>query len=314
MLKVLITSPGFDLYGNDGKEVLEAAGLQYDIVKGAQNLSTGQLRKMLPRYDALIVGSDAITAELLQKSRVKIISKHGVGIDNIDLDAAKQRGVVVKNVPGALLENAVADFALTLILTLGKKIIPLNSGTKAGEWRKIAGINLPGAALGIVGMGRIGKNLAVKARALGMNVWGWDLAPDCFFAKNYGVLYSDLETLLKTADIVSLHVPLSDRTVNLLNSERLRLLKDGALIINTGRGGLIDEQALYHELQSSRLGGAALDTFMDEPPRDSPLLSLENVIATPHNAAYTEETLRSISRAAAENVAEFWKDQARFLG
>jgi D-3-phosphoglycerate dehydrogenase len=191
--------------------VLDHAGLRYDIIKGQQNLATEQLGELLPQYDALIVGSDSLTSAMLKKSRLKIIAKHGVGIDNINLQVAATLGIIVCNVPASLLENAVTDFTLALFLTLGKRIHSLNNETKLGKWQKIVGINLPTTTLGIVGMGNIGKNLARKAVALGMTVCGWDINPNPSFAKQYAIKYLDLEALLKISDVVSLHIPLTTK-------------------------------------------------------------------------------------------------------
>jgi D-3-phosphoglycerate dehydrogenase len=302
MKKVLVTAPGFDLFGNDGKEALAGAGLAFEIVKGQQNLSVERLLELLPAYDALIVGSDEVTKAMLERTHLKVISKHGVGIDNIDLEAAAARRIMVCNVPGSILEDAVADFTLTLILSLAKEIVIMDRETKQGGWKKRAGRTLQTSVLGVLGMGRIGKNIARKARALGMSVLGWDLRPDRNFAVNHGVEYVGFEDLLRNADFVSLNVPLSNETKGLIGTAQLQMMKQGSYLINTGRGGLVNEQALYNALRAGHLAGAALDTFGNEPPAGSPLLDLDNVIATPHTAAYTPETLRAVSRTAAENV------------
>lgn len=304
MPKVLITAPGFDLCGDDGKEVLRTAGLDYSIVRGRQVLSEHKLMALIPEYDALIVGSDPITEQVLRNSKLKVISKHGVGTDNIDLSAAKQRGIIVTVARCSVLENAVADFTMALVLSLAKQIPALNSRTRAGRWEKLLGYSLDLSTLGIIGMGRIGKNVARKARTFGMRVLAWDIAPDIGFAKEFGVDYVDLDSLLAQSDFVVLHVPLTSQTRRLIGRKEFGSMKPGAFLINTGRGGLVDEGELYESLKSGRLAGAALDTFAQEPPTGSALLELPNVIATPHCAAYTSDTLRTISRIAAQNVVE----------
>jgi len=302
MQNVLITAPGFDLSSESGKLVLEEAGLGYTVVKRDQVVPMSELMARIPYYDALIVGSEHIDEPLLTKSRLLVISKHGVGIDNINISAASRLGIIVTHVPGELLASAVAEFTVAMLLSLMRHIPLINCEMRAGKWRKLIGHSFSSCTLGVIGMGKIGKEVARRARALGMAVIAWDSVRDFDFAQSYSIAYVDFEELLVQSDAITLHIPLTDETRYLIGREQLAAMRHGSYLVNTGRGGLVDEQALYEFLSSGHLAGAALDTFEREPPTGSPLLTLSNVISTPHCAAYTPEALSAISRVAAQNV------------
>jgi D-3-phosphoglycerate dehydrogenase len=259
----------------------------------------------IDQYDALIIRSATkVDGELLRRaSRLKVIGRAGVGVDNIDLKEAEQRGVIVVNAPQAA-SQAVAEHALGLMLALARRIPMADMSMRAGRWekKKLKGIELQGKVLGILGVGRIGAMLAEKARALGMQSLGYDALLSDTEVQQRGVIPVSMTDLLRRADFVSLHVPLMESTRGLIGQMQLAQMKQGAFIISTARGGIIDEDALLGALESGALAGAGLDVFEQEPPHDSQLVGHERVISTPHIAAQTEEAQRRAAVDVAEEV------------
>lgn len=262
----------------------------------------------LESYDALLIRSaTTVTEELLAKMpNLKIIARAGVGVDNIDLDAATKRGVIVVNAPsGNTISTAEHSFAM--MMALARKICQANNSIKNGEWNRGAfqGMELLGKSLGIVGFGRIGQEIAKRAKGFEMDVLAFDpfLTPER--ANKVGVKQVDLEYLLAHADIITVHTPLTKETQGLLNMESFKLTKPGVLIVNCARGGIIDEEALKHYIENGHVGGAALDVFEEEPTHNKELLALDRVIATPHIAASTGEAQLNVAVIVSEEVLNF---------
>jgi D-3-phosphoglycerate dehydrogenase len=244
---------------------------------------------------------------MIEKAKnCKIIARVGVGLDNIDVDAAKAKNIRVLNaVEGAM--NAVAEQVLGLMLSLAREIPRADREIRNGKWLKkeLMGTELKGKYLGIVGLGNIGKRLGRLARALNMNIIGFDVIPiDEEFSKEVGLMKTDLDTLLQSSDYVSLHVPLLDSTYHLINEKKLSFMKKTAFIINTSRGGVVDEEALYDALKNGNLGGAALDVFEKEPATGNKLATLPNVILTPHIGAQTKESQSLAANVIAEKIIQ----------
>jgi D-3-phosphoglycerate dehydrogenase len=258
--------------------------------------------------DALIVRSATrVTDELLQHApRLRIVGRAGVGVDNIDLDAATHRGILVVNTPGSSA-TSVAEHALALMLALARSVPQLNAAMHAGRWEKsgAAGAELRGKTLGLVGLGRVGGEVARRAKALEMRVLAHDpyLSPER--AAEWGVQLLPLAEMLAQADYVSLHTALSPATDRLMNQQTLAQMKRGARLINTARGELVDEAALVEALQSGHIAGAGLDVFVTEPPGNSPLMALPNVIATPHVAGSTAEAQEEVGVQIAQQIRDF---------
>lgn len=253
--------------------------------------------------DAYIAGLDYITADVIEKmpESVKVISRYGVGVDRVDLEAARKRGITVTNTPGAN-STGVCELAFALMLCAARNIPMLHQAVLEGEWPRSEGIELAGKTLGIVGMGAIGKRLALRAKAFEMKVMAYDPYFDEAFAQEHGIERKELNELLETADFISLHVPLNDSTRHMINAEQIAKMKKGAIVINTARGGLIDEEAAAEALKSGRLGGLGLDAFEKEPLLESPLKGLPNVIFTPHTGAHTAEAVDNMGRMSVENA------------
>lgn len=259
-------------------------------------------------YQIIIVRSRTkITANVIERATsCQIVARVGVGLDNIDTKACEARKIRVLNaVEGAM--NAVAELVLGLMLSMARHIPRADSAIRRDKWLKkeLLGSELRGKYLGIVGMGNIGKRLARLARALNMNVMGFDVAPiDQEFSREVGLMKVDLDTLFQSADYVSLHVPLLDSTRHLVDSKRLSLMKPTARIINTSRGGIVDEDALYDAVESGKIAGAALDVFETEPAIQNRLATLDGVVMTPHIGAQTGEAQGLAANVIAEKIVQ----------
>lgn len=285
--------------------ILQKHGLQ---VTYEPQITPEELAKKIGNFDIVIVRSrTTITKDLIEKAtKCKIIARVGVGLDNIDSEFAKTKNIrVINAVEGAM--NAVAELVIALMLSLAREIPRADREVRNGNWikKELMGTELAGKYLGIVGLGNIGKRLARLARALNMNIIGFDVIPiDAEFAKEVGLMKADLDTLLQSADFVSLHVPLLDSTKHMINAERMSKMKKTAKIINTSRGGTIDEDALYDALKAGNLGGAALDVFEKEPATGQKLTTLPNVICTPHIGAQTKEAQSLAANVIAEKIIQ----------
>ena len=267
-----------------------------------------QIGEKISEFNIVIVRSRTkLTKELIEKAdKCKIIARVGVGLDNIDLDAAKTKEIrVINAVEGAM--TAVAELVLGLMFALARQITRADRGIRNDEWLKkqMMGTELKGKYLGIVGLGNIGKRLGRLAKGLNMNIIGYDVIPiDEEFSKEVGLMKADLDTLLQSSDYVSLHVPLLDSTRHMINAEKLATMKKTARIINTSRGGVIDEEALYEAIKSGNFGGAALDVFESEPAIGNKLATLDNVILTPHMGAQTKEAQSLAANVIAEKIIQ----------
>ena len=273
----------------------------------AESGSEEELLRLVPQADAILTCWARVPGSVIRGGeRLQVIGRYGIGVDNIDVKEATRHGILVTNVPAYCLDE-VSDHAMALMLACARKVCHYNAAVHAGDWDINGGkplFRLRGQTLGIVGFGKIGQTLAPKARAFGMRVLAYDPYVDATRVQALSCEKAELDALLKQADFISIHAPLADNTRGMINGARLRTMKPTAFIINTARGALIDQDALVKALQERWIAGAALDVFVPERiPPDHPLLSLPNVIATPHVAFYSEESLRDLELQAAENVA-----------
>jgi len=287
------------------KEILEKNGLK---VTYEPEITPEQIAEKIGTFEVVVVRSRTkMTRELVEKAdKCKIIARVGVGLDNIDQEAAKEKNIKVINaVEGAI--TAVAELVIGLMLSMAREIPRADREIRNGNWikKELMGTELKGKYLGIVGLGNIGKRLGRLARALNMNIIGYDVVPiDDEFSKEVGLMKADLDTLLSSADYVSFHVPLLDSTRHMINAEKLKMMKNTARIINTARGGVIDEEALYNSLKAGSLAGAALDVFEVEPATGNRLTTLPNFIATPHMGAQTKEAQLLAANIIAEKIIQ----------
>lgn len=283
---------------------LDARAARLIVPPVVQRLSEAELLELVPNVDGIVAGDDELTRLVMEHApRLRVISKWGIGVDAIDLDAARELGILVTNTPG-MFGDEVADVALGYLLMLARQLHVIDREVRAGHWSKPAGISLAGRTLGVVGLGDIGLAVARRGLAIGMHVLGVDVAPDrAAAAIELGVEVTDLQTLLRTADVVSLNSPLTPQTHHMLDANALTSMRMGAWIINTARGGLIDETALVAALESGQVGAAALDVFEVEPlPADSPLRTFDQVILGSHNASHTVEAGHRTSERAIDNL------------
>jgi D-3-phosphoglycerate dehydrogenase len=237
---------------------------------------------------------------------LKVIAKHGAGVDNIDVKTASERGIAVLSAPGAN-SNAVADLTIGLFLALARAIPLADRAVRQGQWPRVVGVELSGKTLGIVGLGQIGKKVARRATGFGMRILAYDLVTDPEFARQLGIDYVSLDRLCEQAHFISVHAPLTASTRGLLGERELRRMRSDACLVNISRGGVVDEEALYRSLKDGQIRGAALDVFSTEPPRDSPLVALDNAICTPHMGGYTVEALRETGMICVRGILDVFE-------
>jgi D-3-phosphoglycerate dehydrogenase len=293
-----------DLIDQAGIDSMKRAGLQVDY---RPEIKADELVKTVNGYDVIVVRSRTkVTKDVIDASSAKIIARVGVGLDNVDVKAAEARKIRVINAPEAA-SIAVGELAIGLMISLARSIPRADAETKKGNWikKELVGSQLSGRYLGIVGVGNIGRNIGRMAKALRMNLIGYDPYPiSKEFISETGMIVTDLNTLLESSDFVTCHVPSTPETNHMFNAERLAKMKPTAYLINTSRGEIIDENALYEALKSGKLAGAALDVFEVEPPTNKQLLSLPNVVCTPHIGAQTKEAQELASTVIAEKIIQ----------
>lgn len=286
-------------------DILRERGMAVDVATG---LTAAELKDRIGLYDALAVRSATkVTADVLKSAlRLRVIGRAGIGVDNVDVPEATRRGIVVMNTPSG---NAVttAEHTIAMILALARQIPRADASTRKGKWEKarFVGVELTGKTLGLIGCGNVGAVVADRAQGLKMKVIAFDpfLSPER--AEKMGVAKVTLDELLARADVISLHVPLTDATRNIIDKAALAKMKPGVRVINCARGGLIVEAELKAAIESGRVAGAALDVFATEPPADNPLFTLDQVIVTPHLGASTAEAQENVAIQVAEQIAEF---------
>lgn len=300
--RILITPRSFGKTSNVPFEMLEKYG--YEIIKNdtGKSYTEDELLKVIEDVDGLIVGLDPVTRKVLEKGKkLKAVSKYGVGVDNIDLEAAKELGIKVTYTPGANNES-VADFAFALMLASSRKVNELDEIVRSNKWEKKIGIEVYGKTIGIVGTGAIGKGVARRASGFNMEILAYDLYADEAFANQIGMKYVDKKTLLEKSDFITLHVPLTDEMYHFIDSEELSMMKKSAILINTSRGGIVNEDALYDALKENKIAGAAFDVYEKEPPTNSKLLELKNILLAPHCGASTVDATNRMGVMAVQGL------------
>ena len=267
-----------------------------------------KLAETIDGFDGLAIRSATkVTAKMLERAQnLKVIGRAGIGVDNVDIPAATARGVIVMNTP---FGNSIttAEHAITLMLSLARQIPEADASTRAGKWEKnkFLGVEISGKTLGVIGCGNIGSIVADRALGMKMKVVAYDPFLSAERALDLGVEKVELDELLRRADFITLHTPLTDKTRNIINADSLKLTKKGLRLINCARGGLVDEAALYEALSSGRISGAALDVFVTEPATESPLFGLPNVVCTPHLGASTSEAQENVALQIAEQMSDY---------
>jgi len=287
---VLVTPTSFAKYDKTYRGFLESKVKEVAYNTSGKPLTEHELVPLVANADGFIAGLDEITANVINAAKnLKVISRYGTGVDNVDLAAARKAHIFVTNTPGAN-SVSVAELAIGLTISAARNITEANYMTKEGGWPRISGSALSGKTFGLIGLGSVGKEVAKRLSSFNVRIIAYDISFDKSFTEKYGVTYTELDTIFKSSDFISLHVPVLKETINIIDKVSLAKMKQGAILINTSRGELIDEQALYEDLKSGHLKAAALDTFKKEPPgKDNNLLSLSQVISVPHIGAATDD-------------------------
>jgi D-3-phosphoglycerate dehydrogenase / 2-oxoglutarate reductase len=309
--RVVATARGFDgtpeaaaLLRDAGCDLVTTpySGARFDYELGGDALVA-----VLDGADAYIAGSALVSRDVLERvPRLKLVSRRGVGYERIDLDAARDRGVLV-TIANGVNQHAVADHVFALLLAVARRIPDANSSVHAARWEPFIGPELRDRTLGIVGLGRVGKGVARRARGFDLRVIATDPVHDDEFARAHGVVYVSLDELLHAADVVSVNASLNPTSRGLLGPSAIARMKHGAILVNTARGGVVDEKALAAALRDGALLGAGVDVFEREPPAGSPLIGLPNAVLTPHTAAYTHEAMTATNVLAAKIVVDYMR-------
>ncbi len=300
---ILLTTTSFQDTPGKHHDILRETG--YDVITARGPLNEEQILELVGEVDGIICGDDMFTRRVLEKAlpRLRVLSKYGIGLDKIDVEAATEFAIPVLFTPG-VNHTTVAEHCFALLLGLVKNLVEEVNFTRSGKWKRLTGHEIMGRKIGIVGLGRIGKEMAIRARAFGLEAQAFDIYWDGDFADQHGVRRVDsLNELLRTADIVSLHTNLSPQTRNMLNPESIALMKKGALVINCARGELVDTAAMVEALESGQVGGYGADVLDQEPPpADHPLLKAPNCLITPHIGSRTYESVVRQATKAVTNL------------
>jgi len=306
---VLIEARPFCAFDSSPMEELKKSGIDIIDMRGS-GMDAPKFVDALHQVDAILCGNDLrVNDDVLDKApRVKAIAKLGAGLDTVDIDAATRHGVVVFHTPGAN-NQAVADHTFALILSVARKIVYCDRSLREKRWEhtKIMGLEIWQKTLGLIGLGAIGRCVALRAKGFQMNIMAHDPFWPAEFAEAHDIEKMNIEELLKVADIVSIHAPLTPENKGLIDSNALSLMKPSALLINAARGGIVNEVDLYNALKNKEIAGAGIDVFENEPPTASPLLELDNVVLTPHTAAFTYEGMHNMSAGVAEQLIEYYR-------
>lgn len=311
--KVLISCPHLQRTIDQYCAKFAEGNIEIELPPVKQNLSESELLKIINRYDGVIAGDDEFTEKVLEKgTNLKVISKWGIGIDAIDLEAAKRLGIKVYNTPNVLSEE-VADLVMGYIISLARKLHIIDRMVREGRWdeAQIQGISLRGKTLGVIGVGSIGRAVVERAIAAGMSVMGYDIypIPDSFIERT-GLRPVKIEELLQSADFISINCTLTSSNRHMIGQREFAMMKTPVYIINTARGPLVDEEALVKALQEGKVAGAALDVFEEEPlPKNSPLRQFDNCIFGAHNSSNTSEAVMRVNELAIKNLIDGLKGE-----
>ena len=303
MTKVLVTPRSFGKYNRE--EIIELfaeKGIEIEFNPFGQIMTEEQMMECLEDKDGLIVGVDPVNEKVLSKAKkLKAIAKYGVGLDNIDLACANKKQIKVSKTVSAN-SNAVADYSFALLMSVARRVVEINNEAKDGNWEKTVALDVYGKKIGVVGLGAICRGVVRRAQGFEMEVYGYDIYRDDDYLRENQIHFADIDTIIKECDFISIHMPLTEETKHLFNRENLRYAKENLIIINTARGGIVDEDALYDLLKAGKIYGAGVDVFEEEPAQDSKLLDLENVVIGSHTAASTIGATEMMSMMASRNI------------
>ncbi len=302
-MKVLLTTTSFQDTPGPHHSLLE--GRSYEITRERGPLPESRMLELAGDFDAILCGDDAITRAVLEKSlpKLKVVAKYGIGLDKVDVTAATELKIPVTFCPG-VNHTTVAEHTFGLLLAIYRDIVVQANTVRAGQWKRLTGHELMGKTIGVAGLGRIGKEVATRARAFGMNVVGFDIYWDEAFAREHGIeRVGSIDELIRRSDIVSLHMNLTPETRHLINAERLKFFRKNAVLLNCARGELVDSTALAAALDADQIAGYGADVLDEEPPNaDHPLLKCRGAVITPHIGSRTFESVERQATMAAQNM------------
>ncbi|PGL70993.1 phosphoglycerate dehydrogenase [Bacillus sp. AFS055030] len=301
--KVLVTPRSFGKHSTTPIQLLENAGYEVQLNRYNRILTKAEMKEAIQDVDGVIIGVDPLDKEVLMEAKnLKAIAKYGVGTDNIDLDYADKHQISVSITAGAN-SNAVADYTMSLMLSVARRVATIDYKCRQKDWSKITTVDAYGKTLGLIGTGNIGKGVAKRAKGFDMKILAYDLVRDEEFAKEHGITYVEsVNDILQEADFISLHLPLNNETRHIISYEEFQMMKPTAVIINTARGGLINEDALENALKNKLIWGAGIDVFEQEPPINHGLLLLDNIVIGSHCAASTIQAIDNMGIYASQNL------------
>lgn len=302
-MKILITPRSFGKYNlDDIKTKLDSLGIDYHINDLGRSLNEDEMIDALKDVDGAIVGVDPLNKKVLEAApNLKAIAKYGVGLDNIDLDYCKEKSIKISKTVGAN-SNAVADYTFALLLAVARKVVLLDRKARDNDYSKVISTDVYGKKIGVLGLGAIGKGVVKRAAGFGMDIYGYDIYEDKEFNSQYDIKFTSVDEILNKCDFVTLHLPLSKDTKHIINKDNLNKCKSDLILINTARGGLVDEKELYEALNTKQILGAGLDVFENDDKPYEKLLDLENVVLGNHTAASTIDATNNMTNIALENL------------
>lgn len=300
--KILVTPRSFGKSNSQPIDMLEEQGYEVILNPYGRILQRDEMISLIRDVDGVIIGVDPLDQEIMQHAKkLKAIAKYGVGTDNIDVSFAAKQGIPVSITLGANKE-AVADYTFSLMLAAARKLTIIDRECRKLNWSKITTVDIWNKKLGLIGMGNIGKGVAKRAIGFNMKVLAYDLIQDEEYAAANQIEYVSFERIIQECDFISLHLPLNDHTHNIISDNEFNMMKRTAVLVNTARGGLIDESALDNALRENKIWGAGIDVFEHEPPRNLELLQHENLIIGSHCAASTFEAIENMGIMASTNL------------
>lgn len=303
-LKVLVTSNSFGKYSGEPQKKLEEAGFEVILNPYHRMMNEEEFIKCLSDVDAVILSTEKVTKKVIDSSpKLKMISRYGVGLDNVDLEYCKEKGIPVTVTKGGN-SNAVAEFAVSLMLSCLRGVASANQYAKQNIWKKFTGLDLDGKTIGVVGLGAIGKLVIKKLQGFDVKILGYDVYYDEEFVKKYSVEKVSIDDLVKNSDIITLHAPSKGKAI--LGKEEFKKMKDNVVIVNTARSDLIDLDALLEAIKNNKVFAAGLDVHENEPNFDIRFEGLDNVILTPHQAAISKEASNKASQMAVDNILNYF--------
>lgn len=309
-VRILLTTTSYQDIPGPHHELLESTGIE--IVRERGPLPEEKMLELVGEFDAILCGDDAITRAVLEKAapRLKILSKYGIGVDKIDVAAATEMGIPLSFCPG-VNHTTVAEHTFALLLGLSRQLVEEVNFTRSGNWKRLTGHEIMGKTIGIVGLGRIGKEVAIRAKAFGMSVIGYDVYWDEEFTSKHEVARAaSVAEVFEKSDVISLHTNLTEETRDMIREETIATMKDGVIILNCSRGEVVNVADMAAALESGKVGGYGADVLDEEPPKpDHPLLHAKNCLVTPHIGSRTYESVQRQAMMAATNLLNMLKGE-----